>query len=295
VQGLGIERMREAVEAEWAVMDRDALALDDASIAAMAQFFALPVTAPAPADDAALRRALAGEPDFARWVERAVTPHKVAGHAIVTISLKQLGKTPGDCTAAQMDLVADLADALSCGEIRITHEQNLVLPHVRRVDLPALWRQLAAAGLASANHGLASDIIACPGLDYCGLANARSIPIAQRLGIALARREREIGELKIKISGCINACGHHHVGHIGLLGVDKNGEEFYQITLGGSADEDAALGAIVGPAVASDDVERAVDTIVDVYLAQRHTGERFPETYRRVGTAPFKEALYAAH
>jgi sulfite reductase (NADPH) hemoprotein beta-component len=295
VQSLGIERMRAAVEAEWAAMDRDALALDDATIAGMAQFFALPVTQPAPADDAAFAQARDGEPEFARWLERAVTAHKVEGYAIVTISLKPPGKTPGDCTATQMDLVADLADAMSCGEIRVTHEQNLVLPHVRRVDLPALWRRLAASGLATANQGLASDIIACPGLDYCGLANARSIPIAQRLGVALARREREIGELKIKISGCINACGHHHVGHIGLLGVDKNGEEFYQITLGGSADADAALGAIVGPAVPGAEVERAVDTIVDVYLDRRAAGERFPDTYRRIGAAPFKEALYAPH
>ncbi|HUZ73356.1 MAG TPA: nitrite/sulfite reductase [Stellaceae bacterium] len=295
VQSLGIERMREAVEAEWAAMDHDALALDDAAIAEMARHFLPPVTAPAPADDEAFQRALAGEPDFARWLERAVAAHRVAGHAIVTISLKPPGKTPGDCTATQMDVVADLADAMSYGEIRVTHEQNLVLPHVRRADLPALWRRLAAAGLATANIGLASDIIACPGLDYCGLANARSIPIAQRLGVALARREREIGELKIKISGCINACGHHHVGHIGLLGVDKNGEKFYQITLGGSAEADAALGAIIGPAVPSAEVERAVDTLVDVYLALRAAGERFPDIYRLVGAAPFKEALYAAH
>ena len=295
VQTLGIARMREAVAAEWAAMDHAALALDDAAIAAMAQFFQPPVTQPAPADDDAFARTLAEEPEFARWLERAVTAHKVAGHAIVTISLKPPGQTPGDCTATQMDLVADLADAMSHGEIRIAHEQNLVLPHVRRVDLPALWRRLTGAGLATANIGLASDIIACPGLDYCGLANARSIPIAQRLGVALARREREIGELKIKISGCINACGHHHVGHIGLLGVDKNGEEFYQITLGGSADADAALGAIIGPAVPAAEVEHAVDTLVDVYLDQRVDGERFPDTYRRVGATPFKQALYAAH
>ncbi len=295
VQSLGIAKMREAVEAEWTQMDHAALALTDAAIAAMAQHFALPVTEAAPADDAALARAFADK-DFALWAERNVAPHKVPGHAIVTISLKPPGKTPGDCTAEQMELVADLADALSHGEIRVTHEQNLVLPHVRRVDLPGLWRRLAAAGLATPNIGLASDIISCPGLDYCSLANARSIPVAERLALHLAPREREIGALQIKISGCINACGHHHVGHIGLLGVDKNGEEFYQITLGGSADENAALGAIIGPAVRSDDVTRAVDALIDVYLRLRNgADERFPDAYRRIGAAPFKEALYAAH
>jgi sulfite reductase (NADPH) hemoprotein beta-component len=219
----------------------------------------------------------------------------VKGHAIVTISLKEPGVTPGDCTAEQMDLVAELADRYGFGEIRLTHEQNLVLPQIRRVDLPVVWRALAAARLATANVKLASAIISCPGLDFCGLATARSIPVAQRLAVALAPREREIGDLQIKISGCINACGHHHVGHIGLLGVDKNGEEFYQITLGGSADENAALGAIVGPAVKSDEIVRSVDTIVDVYLKLRTDGERFPDTYRRVGNKPFKDALYAAH
>ncbi len=295
VQSLGIDKMREAVETEWAAMDHEALALSDDAIAAMAQHFAVPIAGPAPADDEALVRLLAEEPEFARWVERNVEAHKIAGHAIVTISLKQVGQTPGDCTAAQMDLVADLGDALSYGEVRVSYDQNLVLPHVRRVDLPGLWRRLAAAGLATANIGLASDIIACPGMDFCSLANARSIPVAQRLAARVAPREREIGPLAIKISGCINACGHHHVGHIGLLGVDKNGEEFYQITLGGSADANAALGAIIGPAVKSDNIEDAIDTIVDVYLRERRDeAEIFPDTYHRVGAAPFKEALYAA-
>ena len=295
VQSLGIARMRAEVEAEWAEMDHATLALPDEAIAEMAHFFPPPDPAPAPADDDEFRAALETEPGFAQWLEQNTAPHKVPGHAIVTVSLKEPGMTPGDCSAEQMDLVADLADRYGQGEIRVTHEQNLVLPQIRRVDLPALWRALAKARLATANVALASAIIACPGLDYCGLANARSIPVAQRLALALAPREREIGDLQIKISGCINACGHHHVGHIGLLGVDKNGEEFYQITLGGSADENAALGAIVGPAVKSDDVVRSVDTIVDVYLNLRNGGERFPETYRRVGNKPFKDALYAAH
>jgi sulfite reductase (NADPH) hemoprotein beta-component len=295
VQSLGIARMREEVEAEWALMDKAELALPDEAFVEMATYFPPPDFGPAPADDAALSDALHGNSAFAQWVEQNTAPHKVAGHAIVTISLKEPGKTPGDCSAEQMDIVADLADRYGHGDIRITHEQNLVLPHIRRVDLPALYRTLAAARLGTANVGLASAIIACPGLDYCGLANARSIPVARDLAVSLARREREIGDLQIKISGCINACGHHHVGHIGLLGVDKNGEEFYQITLGGSAEEKAAIGAIIGPAVKYDDVVGAVDTIVDVYLRERSAGERFPETYARIGARPFKEALYAAH
>jgi sulfite reductase (NADPH) hemoprotein beta-component len=295
VQSLGIDRMRNEVEAEWTAMEKDELSLTDAMIAEMARYFPPPDLAPAPADDGALAAAFAQEPAFARWVEQNTLPHKVPGYAIATISLKEPGVTPGDATAEQMDLVADLADRYGQGEIRLTHEQNLVLPQLRRVDLPAVWRALAAARLATANIGLASAIIACPGLDFCGLANARSIPLAQSLALALAPREREIGDLQIKISGCINACGHHHVGHIGLLGVDKNGEEFYQISLGGSADENAALGAIVGPAVKYDDVVHSVDTIVDVFLKLRADGEKFPETYRRVGNQPFKEALYAAH
>jgi sulfite reductase (NADPH) hemoprotein beta-component len=295
VQTLGIDRMREEVEAEWAAMDHAALALPEEAIAEMARFFPAPDPTPAPPDDDAFRAALEAEPGFARWVEQNVAPHKVSGHAIVTISLKEPGVTPGDCTAEQMELVADLADRYGFGEIRLTHEQNLVLPQIRRVELPVVWRALKGARLATANVALASAIISCPGLDFCGLATARSIPVAQRLALALAPREREIGDLQIKISGCINACGHHHVGHIGLLGVDKNGEEFYQITLGGSADENAALGTIVGPAVKSDEIVHSVDKIVDVYLKLRQEGERLPETYRRVGNKPFKDALYAAH
>jgi sulfite reductase (NADPH) hemoprotein beta-component len=295
VHALGVEKMREEVEAEFAAMGESALALPAADIAAIAAHFAPPAyAAPEPDEAAALGFALAAEPALARWVRRNVAPHRVPGHAIVTVSLKPPGRPPGDASAAQMELLADLAERYSRGEIRVTHEQNLVLPHVRRRDLPALWRGLGEAGLATANAGLASDIVACPGLDYCSLANARSIPVAERLSERLAAREHEIGELRIKISGCINACGHHHVGHIGILGVDKNGEEFYQITIGGSADEKAALGAIVGPAVPSAEVTDAVDALIDVYLDLRRDGERFAETYRRVGAAPFKEALYAA-
>jgi sulfite reductase (NADPH) hemoprotein beta-component len=234
---------------------------------------------------------------FARWVRTNVSRHKRPGYAIVTVSLKPEGGVPGDASDRQMEALAGFADAYSFGEVRVTHEQNLVLAHVKESDLYQLWRNLGFFGLATANAGFVGDIIACPGLDYCSLANARSIPVSQALSRRFADPDRQarIGELKIKISGCINACGHHHVGHIGILGVDKKGEEFYQITLGGSADETSTLGDIVGPAFAYDRVVDAVETIVDTYLDIRLEGERFLDTYRRVGVDPFKERLYGAH
>jgi sulfite reductase (NADPH) hemoprotein beta-component len=293
VQSLGIDKMRAAVEADFAATDKRDLLLAPETVAAMARQFEPPRYAEASGDAEELKRAVAGDPAFARWVKYNIHPHKQPGHAVVTISLKPAGLPPGDCSAEQMELIAALADDLGFGEIRITHTQNLVLPHVRQKDLHSLWRSLGTAGLASANIGLASDIIACPGLDYCGLATARSIPVAQRLATHLAGREEAIGNFSIKISGCINACGHHHVGNIGLLGVEKNGEEVYQITLGGNDTEHAAIGGIVGPAVPSADVERAVYKLIDTYLGLKQGDEHFPETFRRVGMSPFKEALYA--
>jgi sulfite reductase (NADPH) hemoprotein beta-component len=293
VQSLGVAKFAAEVEAEWQASDRDAAALPDAYVSEIASGFALPAYNRAPWDESAVARAIAADPAFARWMKHNIAPHKVPGHAIVTISLKPVGETPGDCSADQMDLVADLADELSFGEIRVAYEQNLVLPHVRREALYALWQKLDAAGLGSSNIGLVSDIICCPGMDYCSLATARSIPVAQRLARHLAQREDEIGKFSIKISGCINACGHHHLGHIGILGVDKNGEEVYQITLGGDAGNHAAIGTIIGPAVKSDEVTGAIDTLIGVYTRVRQGSESFPETYRRVGAAPFKEALYA--
>ena len=295
VQAIGIEKMRQEVEAEWAKMDHEALALTDDVIGAMvAQFVPPPYRAAEPDADARLAEAEAADPAFARWVKYNVFPHKRSGYDAVTVSLKPAGFPTGDVSAEQLDLLADLSERYGFAEVRVTHEQNLVFPDIHRGELYAFYRELAAARLGTANVGLASDIIACPGLDYCSLANARSIPVAARLGEHLAEREEEIGPLKIKISGCINACGHHHVGHIGILGVDKNGEEFYQITVGGSADQDAAVGTIIGKAVPADGVNDAVDKLVDVYLKHRGADEDLPATYRRIGAEPFKEAVYGA-
>jgi sulfite reductase (NADPH) hemoprotein beta-component len=234
------------------------------------------------------------DPDFAVWLDQNVKPHKQAGYAIVNISLKPIGGIPGDASSAQIDVMADLAEKYSFDELRVTHAQNIVLPHVAKRDLYAVWQALNAAGLANANLDLISDIIACPGLDYCSLANARSIPIAQKIAtrFADADRQRDLGELKLKISGCINACGHHHAGHIGILGVDRKGVENYQLTLGGSGAEDVSIGKITGPGFDEDGIVDAVERATDKYKELREPGERFVDTYRRVGMEPFKEAIY---
>ncbi|MBV9836119.1 MAG: nitrite/sulfite reductase [Alphaproteobacteria bacterium] len=296
VHEIGAEEMRRRVEAEWEAIRDGALELPAETIAAIARHFAPPAYEAQPAIDLAVERLRLENDAFARWLKTNVAPHRESGYAIVNLSLKPEGAPPGDASAAQMETVADLAQAYSLDEIRVSHEQNLVLPHVKRADLPELWRKLEAIDLATPNLGLVSDIIACPGLDYCALANARSIPVAQQITRRFAdlKRQHDIGELKIKISGCINACGHHHVGHIGILGVDKNGEEFYQITLGGDGTETTSLGRIIGPAVPADVVVDAVENLVETYLATRRPGERFVDTYRRLGDAPFKERLYAA-
>jgi sulfite reductase (NADPH) hemoprotein beta-component len=234
------------------------------------------------------------DPDFALWVDRQVARHKAPGYAIVNISLKPTGQIPGDISAEQMDLVADLAERYSFDELRATHAQNLVLPHVRKQDLHAVWTALHEAGLGEANLDLVTDIIACPGLDYCSLANARSIPLAQKLSERFAdpAREQDIGELKIKISGCINACGHHHAGNIGILGVDRKGSESYQLLLGGSGDEDTTQAKIAGPGFDEAGIVDAVERAVEQYRTIREPGERFIDTYRRVGMDGFKEAIY---
>jgi len=251
------------------------------------------LTALPPSPALAIERAR--DPEFDAWVERNTHPHRVPGHVSVTISLKPIGGTPGDATAEQMDVVADLAKRLAFDEIRVSHEQNLILPHVAKSDLKAIYDELLVAGLATANAGLVTDIIACPGLDYCALANARSIPVAQRISQRFGdmARQRDIGDLKIKISGCINACGHHHVGHIGILGVEKKGEEFYQISLGGSGDENSSIGEIIGRGFSTEEIVDAIETVVDTYIAKREShDETFLAAYRRLGQAPFKEALY---
>lgn len=293
---LGADEFIRLIEEEFQQIDAPAVMVDEAELARIATYFAPPAYAELHNDPAELVAARDKNPAFADWVRINIAPHRRAGYAIVNISLKPIGGIPGDATADQMRAVARLAETYSFGEIRVSHEQNLVLPYVRQADLPAVYEELLAAGLATANIGLITDIIACPGLDYCALATARSIPVAQAISnrFASAQRQREIGDLKIKISGCINACGHHHVGHIGILGLDKAGEEFYQITLGGSGDERAAIGEIVGRGFSGDKVTDAVEIIVDTYVANRSGGETFLDYYRRVGPTPFKEALYAA-
>jgi sulfite reductase (NADPH) hemoprotein beta-component len=293
VHEIGIEEFRARVEAEFEGLDKGSHNADPAELARITAYFAPPAYEKRPPASPAFEAQKRANPAFAAWVDANVFPHRQPGYSAVTISLKTIGEAPGDATSAQMRAVADLAEAYSFGEIRVTHAQNLVLPNVKQADLFALWQKLAEAGLAEANIGLITDIIACPGLDYCALATARSIPIAQSLARRFAEpaRQREIGPLNIKISGCINACGHHHVGHIGILGLEKRGEESYQITLGGDASENAAIGEIIGPGIAAKDVPDAIERLVGVYLAERQAGEDFIAAVRRLGLAPFKAAF----
>ena len=297
VHQIGIEKFAAEVEEEWRGIKDGPLALDPAAVADIAARFRYPDYERLDDNPDALIAARLKDRGFAVWFGNAVARHKVPGYAIVTLSLKPEGGTPGDATAEQMETIADLADRYSFGEIRVGHEQNLTLPHVRQRDLPALWRALDAAGVATPNVGLISDIIACPGLDYCNLANARSIPVAQELTRRFRNLDvaRDLGRLHINISGCINACGHHHVGHIGILGVEKNGEEYYQVTIGGRADENAELGTLIGPAVPYAQVADVVEDIVAAYLELRsRRDEIFLDTVARVGIEPFKERVYAA-
>jgi sulfite reductase (NADPH) hemoprotein beta-component len=295
VAALGAEEFARQVEEEWGKIDADRADLPAAELARVRAAFAQTNFETLPARSDAFEAAKALSPSLARFARNNVKPHKQPGYAIVEVSLKAIGQTPGDATAEQLDVVADLAERYSLDDLRVTHAQNLVLPHVKLDDLPVVHAVLEKHGLATANIDLASDIIACPGLDYCALANARAIPIAQDIARKFADPDRaeKIGELKIKISGCINACGHHHVAHIGILGVDKKGEEFYQLSLGGSGAEDASIGKILGPGLSADKVAPAIDSLVEAYLSIRTGEERFLDTYRRVGLEPFKEAVYA--
>jgi sulfite reductase (NADPH) hemoprotein beta-component len=294
VHELGVEKFRNLVDDEWRVIKGGALDLPAEEISRIRSHFAPPPFEILPDSPPAFAAKRFEDKAFAAWVRTNLVEHKHAGYAIVNVSLKPTGGVPGDATAEQMTGVADLADQYSFGEVRVTHRQNLVLPHVRQADAYAVWERLSELGIATPNIGLVGDIIACPGLDFCGLANARSIPISQQISEKFAdmSRQRDIGDLQIKISGCINACAHHHVGHIGILGVDRRGEEFYQITLGGSADENASIGKIIGPAFSADTVVDAVETIIETYLGLRQKGESFLDAFRRVGENPFKERLY---
>ncbi|TIM53074.1 nitrite/sulfite reductase [Mesorhizobium sp.] len=296
VHETGVEEITRQVEAEWQELKEADLKLPEADIRAIDAYFAPPALADRPEGDEVVKRARLDSKSFSEWLDQNVVTHRHPDYAAVTISLKGIGEAPGDASDSQMEAVADLAEKYAFDELRVSHEQNLILPHVARADLKAVYDALVEIGLATANSNLISDIISCPGLDYCALATARSIPVAQEISLRFAslERQREIGELKLKISGCINACGHHHVGHIGILGVEKKGAELYQVTLGGSADENTSVGEIIGRGFSSEEITDAIEQIVETYLGLRlDRNEKFIDAYRRVGPAPFKEALYA--
>lgn len=298
VHETGIDSFKAKVEAIFDGLEKEKLRAPAGEIERIEKFFALPAYETVESNPTSLQTARSENAAFNSWVKRNISAHKQDGYAIANISLKPIAGIPGDATSEQMELVADLAEKYSFGEIRVSHEQNLVLAHVKESDLFDLWQALVPAGLGTSNIGAITDMITCPGLDYCALATARSIPVAQKISEKFGSQERqeEIGDLKIKISGCINACGHHHAGHIGILGLDKKGEEYYQITLGGSGDENAAVGEILGPGFSADDVPGAIDTLVNRYVELRNNeDETFLEAVKRVGLEPFKEALYANH
>ena len=291
----GLETIKGQVEEEFAAMRGGVLTLPQSELDRISAYFADPPFRELPATTIDIAKARSTDPAYGRWLENNLNAHRVPGYASITISLKPIGKPPGDATAGQMEAVADLAERYSFDELRVTHEQNLVLPHVELGNLRAVYDALVAAELADGNVSEITDIICCPGLDFCSLANARSIPISQELSKRFASpvRQKEIGDLKIKISGCINACGHHHVGHIGILGVEKKGGELYQITVGGDATENAAIGKILGPGFEAGQVPDAIERLVDAYIARRESpDEPFIAAFRRLGDAPFKEALY---
>ncbi len=295
VSSLGIDVFRQKVEQEWEQIKDSRLLLDQKEIDRVSKFFAPPPYAAAAAQDPSFAQWYDNEPAFARWVDHNVAGHKIAGYRAVYLSLKAPGVPPGDATSEQMDAVADMADKYSFGLIRTTHDQNLLLADVRQQDLYPLWHELQKFALATPNIGTLNDMICCPGLDFCSLANAGSIPIAKQINEKFDALDYlyDLGEIRIKMSGCMNACGHHHVGHIGILGVDKKGREFYQITLGGSAENDAALGDRIGPAIEKEQVANAIEQMLNVYVGQRYDGERFLDTYRRIGIEPFKDSVYA--
>ena len=294
VKALGIDRMAELVEAEWNRICEGAGKLTSAELERVKQYFVDPAYADLADEPAELTTARTENAAFARWLQRNVRQHKKAGYAVVTLTLKQKGTPPGDVTAEQMDSIADLADEYSFGFIRSTHQQNLVLADVEQRQLFALWQKAKALGLATPTLGLLTDMICCPGGDFCSLANAKSIPVAQDIQVRFDDLDylHDLGEIDLNISGCMNACGHHHIGNIGVLGVDKKGEEFYQVSLGGSSGSDASLGKILGPSFAREQMPNVIAKILDFYVASRIEGETFLEAYRRIGHDPFKEAVY---
>ena len=296
VKALGAEEFARQVEEDWQHDKDGPNTLTQAELDRVIAHFAPPPYAPVADADTQLAAAIAQDKAFAAWVKRNVHPHRQAGYRAVTVSLKPTGVAPGDCTAEQMDLVADLADQYSFGEIRVTHEQNLVLADVRAEALHALWSALRPAGLATANIGLVTDIVCCPGGDFCSLANAKSLPIADAIQRKFDDLDylHDIGPLDLNISGCMNSCGHHHVGHIGILGVDKTGSEWYQISIGGNQGTHARLGDVIGPSFAAEEVPGVIEKLVDTYIDHRHDDETFIETVHRLGLEPFKTRVYGA-
>ena len=294
VQALGVEEFSRLVEAEWAFGKDGPATISQAEFDRIAAHFTAPAYTPLPAEDSYIATRRAGDQAFARWLARNTHAHKVPGYAAVTLSLKQHGVAPGDITSEQMESVADLADRYSFGELRVSHEQNVILADVRQSDLYAVWQAAREAGLATPNIGLLTGIICCPGGDFCDLANAKSIPIANAIQARFDDLDYlfDIGEIDLNISGCMNACGHHHVGHIGVLGVDKNDAEFYQVTLGGRQGNDARLGKVIGPSFSAGEMPDVVDKIIKVYIENRHADERFLDTFDRIGIDPFKNRVY---
>ncbi|MFT2109856.1 nitrite/sulfite reductase [Marinomonas sp. 2405UD68-3] len=295
VKALGIDEFRSRVEEEWKHIKGKESTVPDAEFTRLQRFFTEPTYEILENNGAALTDKLATSTGFSRWYERNTFPHKKDGYRIVTLTLKKAGQAPGDATADQMDKAADLADKYSFNELRVSHEQNLVLADVRQDQLIDLWNDCKEAGFATPTLGLLTDMICCPGGDFCALANAKSIPIAEQIQEEFENLDYlyDIGELDLNISGCMNACGHHHVGNIGILGVDKKGEEFYQISIGGASGHDASIGKILGPSFAQENISDVIHKLVDVYIQQRTPEERFIDTYRRIGITQFKEAAYA--
>ena len=294
-KALGINEFRNQVEAEWTHLKDGPNTITEAELARVAKHFDAMPYEQLPDHDASFDVAVASNPAFAAWVKRCVHSHKQPGYRAVTLSLKPHGQAPGDITSEQMWVVADLADEFSFGELRSSHEQNLILADVKLGDLFALWEKAKAHGLATPNIGLLTDIICCPGGDFCSLANAKSIPIAKAIQMQFDDLDylHDIGDIELNISGCMNACGHHHVGHIGILGVDKDGSEWYQVTIGGKQGNDASLGTVIGPSFSAEEMPGVVQKLIEVYVQERTPEERFIDTVRRIGAVPFKKHVYA--